>query len=322
MKLKALLITFFIFQLFISGSSAEKIVAVVGEVSITSDELQKRLRNRQYSSPAKKLHKNEEDKALSKLLLEMIDFELLYLQAKRENIASSPEYEKKLKAYSDSMLAELYSKNLFVRKINLSKKELREYAKENKLSLMLARASILKKKRETVLREEESRLLDKAGVSYSPTISKKETEKIKPDDIIATSKSFEIRYRDIEEQFLNLGSAREKLIAHLALVIRIKLFSIEAVELRLQKRAEYEDSMNEHRKKLLVSVFKNQLLKRFEPSDEEVDRYLSDNKQLLDFPIKERKKLAAKRFKEDKLFKYMKGLHKKENVVVYKFGNL
>ena len=282
-KISHLVLTFVLLTLSSPPVSAETILARVGSRVITLEELKVTLNSTPNIDPDAKFERDGNNPVF-RLLVNVIDSEILYLEANKSGVRNLPEFKREINSYTDSILADEYKNSLLAKMLIISDRELNSLMKEKDLTKNAAEALIRKEKKRELLNNESFRLFDKYGVKFSSGFTKKEIKGFRDNELLVTANGFEITYSEIRKGFDNFGSTKNDLLDYLTQIIEINLFSLEAKKDRLDKSVAFREIADEFARSLTINIYRQNYLRKAMPSKRDVDAFLKNNKYLANYP--------------------------------------
>ncbi|MBI5636818.1 MAG: peptidyl-prolyl cis-trans isomerase [Nitrospinae bacterium] len=260
-------------------AAADTPAAKVGGRTITIEELKKTVNSTPYALPGGSPPTASQKMLVMEVLGNMIDAELLYSDAVAHGVPSSPEFTGEMNIHKRSQLANLYRKKL-LNAISPAETDIKKFAKEKGIGEEAAKALLLKESRHKALENESARLFDAYAVKYVPTIATAATSSFADDDILVSSKSFSIYFKDIKGPLAESGNSKDALMDILAQSVEEELFAAAAREAGLDGDKDYNDEIANNSRVLAIVIHRRNLEKRFIPAEKEVSAFIKKNGHL------------------------------------------
>lgn len=265
--------------LFPAMAAADAPAAKVGGRTITIEELKKTVNSTPYALPGGSPATASQKTLVMEVLGNMIDAELLYDDAVAHGVPSSPEFAGEMNLHKRSQLANLYRKKL-LNAISPAEADIKKFAKEKGIGEEAAKALLLKESRHKALESESARLFDAYTVKYVPTIAAASPSSFADDDILVSSKSFSIYFKDIKGPLAESGNSKDALMDILAQSVEEELFAAAAREAGLDGDKDYKDEIADNGRVLAIVIHRRNLEKRFVPAEKEVNAFIKKNGHL------------------------------------------
>ncbi len=258
---------------------ADTPAAKVGGRTITIEELKKTVNSTPYALPNGSPATGSQRTLVMEVLGNMIDAELLYGDALANGVPASPEYAAEMDLHNRAQLADLYRTKL-LSAVSLNDGEIALYAKEKKIKEEAAKALLLKDRRRKAVENESMRLFDSHAVKYVPTIATAALSSFANDDILVSSRSFSIYFKDIKGPLAESGNSKNALMDILAQSVEEELFAAAARGSGLDADKDFKDEMAENGRVLAIVIHRRSLEKRFVPAEKEVNAFIKKNGHL------------------------------------------
>jgi parvulin-like peptidyl-prolyl isomerase len=254
----------------------ETILAKVGSHVITLEKLQMTLNSTPYGMPKTKNIDPGSKAIMVQMLGEMINAELLYDEAVALNIQNSEDFKLETKKFQKMLLADLYREKLYESSTLKDEGVIKKFAVEKSVSEESAKAILQGEKRKTALADESSKLFDLYQVRYSQKIAKGNPELFADNEVLVSSNAFNIPYGDIKQAVKNL-EGKNGLLDILAQTVEVELFAKRAEEIGLYKDKKFLDQIGSYKKNLAISIHRDQLIKKYLPSAQEIEEFIRNN---------------------------------------------
>ncbi len=261
-------------------AAADSPAAKVGGHIITIEELKKTINSTPYALPNGAPATGSQKALVMEVLGNMIDAELLYDDAVKQGISASPEFAGEMNLHTRSQLAGLYRKKI-LNAVSPEIAEIAAFAKEKKIKEEAAKALLMKERRRNALETESARLFDANAVKYVPTVATAALSSFAEDDILVSSKSFSIYFKDIKGPLAESGGGKNALMDILAQSVEEELFAAAARDAGLDRDKDFVDEIAENGRVLAIVLHRRNLEKRFSPSGKDVGAFIKKNGYLL-----------------------------------------
>jgi hypothetical protein len=248
----------------------------------------------------------ERNAARLSLLDKMISADLLYLDAIQSGLDKNPDYQQKVKNFSNDILASLYNEKVLKGELPVTEAEVKDFYKKNiapgteltddvKLSI---ESTIRKQKYKA--RNEGMRQKIRQGARVA--VVSKELEPAgdsarAASAIVARVNNEEIHWGEVKALMTSTAGKDllKKRMNALDGVIDERIMTAKAREMGLEKDPVFQARVNEFKKTSLITLHQGMLFKKFSPQDAEV-RSLWKNKQ--DHPAEWQCQMVLKTRKE------------------------
>ncbi len=257
-------------------AAADSPAAKVDSHIITIEELKKTINSTPYALPNGIPATGSQKTLVMEVLGGMIDAELLYDDAVKQGVPASPEFTSEINSDRRSHLAELY-RNKILNAVAPGDAEIAAYAKEKKTGMEAARALLVKERRGNVLEKESARLFDAYAVKYVPTVATAPLSSFTDDDILVSSRSFSIYFKDIKEPLAQSGNNKNALMDILSQSVEEELFAAAALEAGLDNDKAFSDETAANARVLAIVIHRRNLEKRFAPAEKDLAAFLEKN---------------------------------------------
>ncbi len=233
----------------------------------------------------------ERNAARLSLLDKMISADLLYLDALKSGLDKNPDYQQKLKVFTNDILASLYNEKVLKGDLPVTEAEVRDYYKKN-IAPGTELTDDVKLSIESTIRKEKYKarnegMRQKIRQGASVTVVSKELEPAgdsarKASAIVAKVNNEEIHWGEVKALMTSTSTAgkdplKQRLNA-LDVVIDERIMTAKAREMGLEKDPVFQARVNEFKKTSLVSMHQGILFKKFTPQDAEVRSYYEKNR--------------------------------------------
>ena len=265
--------------LFPAMASADTPAAKVGGRTITIEQLKKTVNSTPYALPSGAAASASQKHLVMEVLGNMIDAELLYDDAVAHGVPSSREFAVEMNLHKRSQLANLYRQKL-QNAVAPADAEIAQFAKEKKIKAEAAKAMLLNDRRHKALATESARLFDLYAVKYVPTIATAALSSFTDDDVLVSSKSFSIYFKDIKVPLAESGSSKDALMDILSQSVEEELFADAARGAGLDGGADFKDETAENGRVLTIVIHRRNLEKRFAPGGKELSAFIKKNGHL------------------------------------------
>lgn len=258
---------------------ADEPAAKVGNRIITIEELKKTVNSTPYALPNGSPATTSQKVLVMEVLGNMIDAELLYGDAVKQGIPASAEFADEMNLHQRSQLADLY-RTILLSGVSLNDDEIALFAKEKKIKEEAAKALLLKDRRRKAVENESARLFDLHAVKYVPTIATAALSSFTDDDILVSSKSFSVYFKNIRGPLAEMGNSKNALVDLLAQSVEEELFAAAARDAGLDAGSDYKHEMAENSRVLAIVLHRRNLERRFIPAEKEVNTFIKKNGHL------------------------------------------
>jgi parvulin-like peptidyl-prolyl isomerase len=288
-----------------SGTAiVSNVIARVGDQTITFNEISTALNSSAVvgiSIPA--LGTPERDTARIVLLDKFVSANLIYLDALDQGVDKDPHYQKTITRFSDAILAGLYRQRIQAGDIPVSEDEVQDYYKENMSSVveltdelhLQIEATLRRQKLHERLATAQKTLRDDVKVVVHP-----ENLAVKGDETRADSTPV----AEVGEETITWGQISGEIIAAgkgatisdplafeeqarrdaLERQIDLRIMAQKARAAGLEDDPLYKRRVGEYRKSLLTILHREGLLKKMEPSEQQLKAWYEANRDRLVIP--------------------------------------
>jgi len=300
-------------------AEAADVIARVGDEVITYKQLNTMLNSSALvglSIPA--LGTPERSQVMTALLDKAISANLIYLDAKNKGADRLSSYMEDVYRFEDAILASMYKSMLMQGDIEVSELEVLHYyntrtSKETELTddVRLAIESIIRKKR---LDEFDATLRDRVRENVEVVINKKvlnsEYDNRRSDaDVIATYDKHRVTWSQVKDMMQNanrsatqaafyIGNNEERLL-RLEQYIDNAIMALKGRAAELETGPAFVERTSEYRKARLINEQRNGLMHSWNPSEDELKTYLTDNVDKFVIPEARRVQMVIVRTREE-----------------------
>ena len=260
-------------------AAADTPAAKVGGRTITIEELKKTVNSTPYALPNGSPATGSQKALVMEVLGNMIDAELLYDDAVEHGVPASAEFTDEMNLHKRSQLAGLYRKKI-LNAVSIDDNEIALFAKEKKIKEEAAKALLMKDRRRKAIEGESARLFDAYAVKYVPTIATAALSSFADDDILVSSRSFSIYFKNIKGPLAESGNSKDALMDILAQSVEEELFAAAARDGGLDADKDYKEELAENGRVLTIVLHRRELEKRFIPAEKEVNAFIKKNGHL------------------------------------------
>lgn len=262
-----------------ASAVADEPAAKVGDRIITIEELRKTVNSTPYALPNGAPATASQKVLVMEVLGNMIDAELLYGDAAKQGVPASAEFADEMNQHQRSKLASLYRTKV-LDAVAVDDNDIARFAQEKKIKAEAAKALLIKDRRRNAVENESARLFDSYAVKYVPTIATAPLSSFTDDDILVSSKSFSIYFKDIKKPLSEMGNSKNALMILLAQSVEEELFAAAARDAGLDADNDYKNEMAGNGRILAIVIHRRNLEKRFIPADKEVNAFIKKNGHL------------------------------------------
>ncbi len=282
----------------LTAPDAGVVIAKVGDEEITFGQINRMMNSSAVvgvSVPA--LGTPQRQSVAVVLLDKMISADLLYLDALKQGADKDPTYQREVHAFADGVLAGLYRKQELLASIEVTDEEVDAQDKQASGSRtrltdqerFVIKAALRKQK----IDAQEIRLRERLRQGVEIAIDRAELDPAgdaQRDDaaVVAKVSGQEVTWGEtkgpllVESQRAALSGGQldpiEGRIAILDDIIDTRIMAEKARAAGFEQGAAYQARVGEYRKTHLINLYRNQLLKRIEPSEKEIADYYNDNR--------------------------------------------
>jgi len=279
------------------AAEAVDTVARVGDEAITFGELNSMLNSSAMlglSIPA--LGRPERNQMMLTLLEKAINANLVYLDAKKKGVDRLNAYVEDVNSFEDAIIASLYKTRIMLGETRVSEIEVLHYyntrtSQEAELTddTKLALEAMIRKKKmdefEATLRD---RLRENVEVVINEQVLSSDYDERRSDaDVVATYDSHRITWSQVKELMQNANrnasgtnfyiSNNEERITRLQQHIDNAIMALKGRAAGLENDPSFINRSEEYRKARLINEHRNGLIHSWNPSEDELGAYFSDN---------------------------------------------
>jgi parvulin-like peptidyl-prolyl isomerase len=300
-------------------TQTEGVVARVGDEVITFSQLNTMLNSSAMvglSIPA--LGTPERNQVMITLLDKVISANLLYLDAKKQGADRLTSYVSDMKKFEDAVLVTMYRSDVLIGDVPVSEEEVIAYynsniSPETELNddTKLAIEAMIRKQRFTELKNSMRERL-RAGTDIKineDVLSIKSDDGRSDSDIVASIADKRITWGDVKvpmrgadhrasQAEFYLDNDEERL-ARLQEYIDNTLMADKAYEAGMNKVPEFIERTAEYRKTRLINVHRSNLIKKWQPSDDELKTAFVDNMDKISIPETRKVQMVVVASKEE-----------------------
>ena len=276
-------------------------VAEVGDQVITYSQLNTQLNSSAVvgvSVPV--LGSPERSTVMLALLDKVISANLLYLDAIKRGADEDSAYQKELQTFSDSVLGELYRRNVLIGGIHVTADEVDEFIRENftddteVTDRLRQSVEATLRNRKLAERKATSRARLREGIDVVIHADKLDVEVDDTrgaDEVIAEYGAHLVTWEGARIRLSTLNNTLdvERRIESLNELIDQKLMASKGREAGLDRDPTYQKRLAEFRKTRLLNAHREALMRGMEPTDEELRSYYEDNRDRI--AVKERRRI-------------------------------
>ncbi len=257
----------------------------------------------------------ERNRARLSLLDKVISADLLHLDALQKGMDKDAGYQRDVKFFSNSMIAALYKEKFLIGDVPVTRQEVKEYFNKNVKKgteftdeVRLAIEATLRKEK---FKKKTADLRKKLRAGLTVSVDEKALspgkDAIQQDSaVVATVDHDAIRWGEVKT-FMPAVSGPESLKQRretLEQQIDERIMVKKGLKAGLDRDPLYLARVNEFRKTRLVSVHREQLLKGFTPTDQEVRDYYKNNRdRIIQREVRKIQMVVVKSEKEAKELK-------------------
>lgn len=286
------------------------VIARVGGQTITFSEINTMLNSAAIvglSMP--ELGSPERDTVRITLLDKLISANLLYLDAVKNNVNHSPEYQLTVEQFKDAILANLYRSKVLVGEVEVTDEDVQAYYKDNIVAgteltdeLRTGIEATIRKNR---VKQRTSTMRERLRKGHRSVIKVSDLDPAEDqirsgDDVLAELDGVPITWSEIrpalqKARTMNSTNARIDAIDR---IIDNRIMSQKAKEVGLEQDPVYQARFNEFTKTRLINIHRGQLVDSWSPTEEELKAYYDANEERI--LIKEVRKLQMLVVKTEK----------------------
>jgi len=275
-----------------------EVIARVGDQPITWGEVNVMLNSSPVvgvSIPA--VGTPQREKAIILLLDKFISANLLYLDALKQGLDKDPVYQRDIDGFQIAMLAGLYRRREMIGDVQVSKQEVQDaFNKSKKEGAELT--PDVRHALESVIRRQKikQRLTDarkhlRDGVKvvvYEKNIAMADDAKRPDSAVVAEINGKPVTWGEVKQRIIAAGNAAVKLdplameddarAKELQGIIDLRIMAEKARAAGLDQDRRYQARLREYRKTRLITLYRERLIARLEPSKEALKAYYEANK--------------------------------------------
>jgi parvulin-like peptidyl-prolyl isomerase len=301
------------------AEAVSDVIATVGDQTITFSEINTALNSSAIvgvSIPA--VGTPERDSARIILLDRFVSANLTYLDALKQGADKDPRYQKAITLFSNAILAGLYRKDEQAGEIPVTEEEIQAYYKKNvakdtelteEVRLQIE-STLRRQKFHERLATANERLRDDVKVVVHPENLAIEDDQTRADNTpLAEVGPETITWGQVSDRIIAAGkgavmddpTADEDQARRNALEREIDLHIMvqKAKAKGLENDPLYQKRMKEYQKTLLTNMYREQLLKRMEPSNKELKAYYEANRERFRVPETRKLQIVVVKTKEE-----------------------
>jgi parvulin-like peptidyl-prolyl isomerase len=301
------------------AAQAEGVVARVGDQLITFGQLNTMLNSSAMvglSIPA--LGTPKRNKVMITLLDKVISADLLYLDAKKQGTDRLMSYVDDMKKFEDAVLVNMYKSNVLIGDIPVSEEEVIAYynsniSPESELNddSKLAIEAMIRKQRLTELKNSMRERL-RAGIDIKineDVLSTKADVDRSDADIVASIGDKRITWGDVKVPMRGADYRAtlaefyvdndEERMARLQEYIDNTLMADKAYAAGMDKDPEFIKRTAEYRKTHLINVHRANLIKKWQPTEDELKTFFVDNMDKISIPEARKVQMVVVKTKEE-----------------------
>jgi peptidyl-prolyl cis-trans isomerase C len=297
----------------------DDVIAKVGDQTITFGEINVALNSSAIvgvSIPA--LGTPERDTVRITLLDRFVSANLLYLDARKQGVDKDPGYQKAITRFSHAILAGLYRQRIQAGDIAITEEEVQAYYKQNvkpeteltdDLRLQIE-ATLRRQKLHERLETAKKTLRDDVKVVTHPeNLALKDDANRADGTPLAEVGAETITWGQVSDRIIAAGkgatmadpSAAEDQARRDALEreIDLRIMVQKAKAAGLENDPLYQTRMKEYQKTLLTNTYREQLVKKMEPSDQDLKAYYEANRNRFVVPEARKVQMVVVKTKEE-----------------------
>ena len=259
-----------------TGAPAEKqvgVIARVGDQVITFHEINTMINSAAIvglSMP--ELGSPERDTVRITLLDKLISANLLYLDAMKQGVDKSPEYQQAIASFRDAILANLYRRKHLVGEVEVTDQEVKDFydrhIAEGTEFTDEVRAGI----EATIRKDKSSIIVSDLDPAEDPVRS--------DDDVLAELDGVGITWGEVRsalQRAHTMQSAQQRIEA-IEKIIDSRLMSQDAKQVGLEQDPGFKARFDEFSKTRLVNLHRGRLVESWNPTPEEINAFYDANK--------------------------------------------
>ncbi|MGB5538834.1 MAG: peptidyl-prolyl cis-trans isomerase [Gammaproteobacteria bacterium] len=294
-----------------SAPPKDDVIAKVGDQPITFSQLNTMLNSSAIiglSIPA--LGTPERDQTRLTLLDKVISSNLLYLDAVEQGMDKDPGYLQDLQDFSDGMLALVYKRRHAGARIAVSEKEAKAFFDDNMApgtewndeTRLAIEARLRKQKLTSGSRELREQLREGYKVTINVTELDPEDDAVRDDtEVVAEMNDQPIVWGEVKQRLSHpvAASSVERRISVLDDILDRRIMIAKARAEGLEQDPAYQRAFNEFSKVRLINRHRGQLVKRLEPSDDEIRTYYTENRARIAVPARRKVQIVVLKTQEE-----------------------
>ena len=300
-------------------TQAEGVIAKVGDEIITFNQLNTMLNSSAMvglSIPA--LGTPKRSQVMVTLLDKVISANLLYLDAKKNGADRLTKYVDDMKKFEDAVLITMYKSKVLIGDIPVTEDEVMAFYKssispETELTddVKTAIEAKIRKHRFTELNKSvRERLRADTEVTINEDLLSTSADVKRSDvDVVATIGDKRITWGDVEVQMRGADYRAtlaefyvdndEERLARLQEYIDNTLMADKAIAAGMKKDPEFIQRTAEYRKTHLINVYRNTLVKQWQPSEDQLKTFFVDNMDKISVPERRKVQMVVVKTKEE-----------------------
>jgi len=239
----------------------------------------------------------QRDKALIVILDRFIGANLLYLDALKQGLDKDPVYQRYIDRFETAMLAGLYRRHEMIGDVKVSKQEVQDsFNKSKKKGAELTpdvryaiEAAIRREKVKQRLTDAAKHLRDGVKVVVYEKNFEMAGDAKRPDSaVVAEINGKPVTWGEAKQRIIAAGNAAVKLdpvameddarAKEVQGIIDLRIMAAKAKAAGLDRDRMYQVRLREYRKSRLITLYRERLIARMEPSKEALKKYYEANK--------------------------------------------
>jgi len=288
----------------------DDVIARVGDQPVTFSQLNTMLNSSAIvgvSIPT--LGSPERDQVRLTLLDKIISANLLYLDALQQGEGKDPAYQRELKRFSDAMLIALYRQVHLVGNIDVTDEEVKaffenniapgtEFTEELRLSI---EAKLRKRKLVEATTSQRERLREGVKVTINVTELDPGEDALREDaEVVAEWGGEVITWGEVKQSLaLPHSLSAEQRIGVLDDIIDNRIMARKGRDAGLEQTRVYQVRYNEYRKVRLINIHRGNLIKKFQPTDEQIREYYARHRDQIWMPARRKVQIVVLETRED-----------------------
>jgi PPIC-type PPIASE domain len=300
-------------------TQAAGVIAMVGDEEITFDQINTMLNSSAMvglSIPA--LGTPKRNQVMLTLLDKMISANLLYLDAKKQGADRLTAYATDIKKFEDAILATMFKSDVLIGDIPVREEDVIAYynssiSPETELNddTKLAIEAMIRKQRFTELKNSmRERLRAGTDIKINEDVLSTKSDAGRSDvDVVATIGDKRITWGDVKvpmrgadhrasQSEFYLDNEEERL-SRLQEFIDNTLMADKAYAAGMDKSPEFIERTSEYRKTRLINVHRSNLIKKWQPSEDELKTVFVDNMDKISIPETRKVQMVVVASKEE-----------------------